>query len=371
MSLPSMSMLRVSPLPHAVSYAAAAAPGRLSFAIAHSVAIGAHYGASSDAALPIATIALSRLVRVKEANYLGSIAATPLASAVLAALKAAVLRAAIYAIDPGLTASNIEVVFSLQGSTTKYQQQYEGTGFQGSLQARVPWQRFRHLVAAILDTLVVSRQGQTGTVVGQMLLAAATASVVDIAAAQAAIAALIANFEPALRQRLGSPATPSAASSSTSSDRATPTPQGEGVQLPPLQAVSSSGSGAANFATALQRLVAIRVRHPLSPDEAATIAAALDEGLSVLQAGGAAARQQLLAMNLGDALATQGGAWLWANTLEATATNPPVVATLATAIVEGASAVAAMIFAQAATVFGTPAMVMGETAPRIFSRQRR
>ena len=143
------------------------------------------------------------------------------------------------------------------------------------------------------------------------------------------------------------------------------------MQLPPLQAISSSGSGTANFATALQRLVALRVRRPLSTDEAATITAALDEGLSVLQAGGAGARQQLLAMNLGDALATQGGAWLWATTLEATATNPPVVATLATAIVEGASAVAAMIFAQAATVFGTPAMVMGETAPCIFSRRRR
>jgi hypothetical protein len=89
----------------------------------------------------------------------------------------------------------------------------------------------------------------------------------------------------------------------------------------------------------------------LSPEEAAEVTAALDEGLSILQAGGAVARQQLLGMNLTDALATQGGAWLWAVTLEATASNAPVVATLTAAIVDGSSAVAVMLFAQAAADF--------------------
>ena len=365
MSLRPVSTLRVSPPPPATSYAAAAAPSRLSFAIAPTVAIGAHYGASSDAALPIATIALSRLVRVKEANYLAAIVATPLAAAVLAALKAAMLRALIATIDPGLTAANIEVLFNLPGSSTKYKQQYEGMGFQGSLQARVPWSRLRHLVAALLDTLVVARQGPTGLAVGQLLLTATTpnAPSIDATATQAAIANLVASVEPALRQRLGSPATPSAASSSASSDRATPPPQG--VQGGDVQVAPQADAAATNFAAGLQRLVVLRMRRPLDAAEAAEVAAALDEALSVLQAGGAAARQQLLSLQLADALASQPGAWLWATTLEATATNPPEVAALAAAIVDGASSVAAMLFARAAVVFGAPAGAAGDPSPAL------
>ena len=55
-------------------------------------ATGAHYGVSSDASTAIALIALSRLMRVKDARILESVAASPLASAVLAALRASVLR---------------------------------------------------------------------------------------------------------------------------------------------------------------------------------------------------------------------------------------------------------------------------------------
>ena len=45
-------------------------------------------------------------------------------------------------------------------------------------------------------------------------------------------------------------------------------------------------------------LVASRAQRQLSGPEVATLAAALDDGLSVFQAGDAAARQQLLAANV-------------------------------------------------------------------------
>ena len=95
----------------------------------------------------------------------------------------------------------------------------------------------------------------------------------------------------------------------------------------------------------------MRIGRPLDAHEAAEVNAALDEGLSVLQAGGVTARQHLLSLPLSDALAAQAGAWLWASTLEATASNAPIVSTLAAAVVEGASAVAAMVFARAAVSF--------------------
>jgi len=64
------------------------------------------------------------------------------------------------------------------------------------------------------------------------------------------------------------------------------------------------------LSTNLARLVTSRARRELSPPEAAALAAALDDGLTVFQAGDAAARQQLLAANVLVALNNQSGAWL-------------------------------------------------------------
>ena len=103
-------------------------------------------------------------------------------------------------------------------------------------------------------------------------------------------------------------------------------------------------------------MVTSRVRRELSPPEAAALAAALDEGLSVFQAGGAAARQQLLATNVLVALTTQSGAWLWAATVEAVEQPTSSTALLAAAIVDYCSNIAAMLFADAAADFTTGAI---------------
>ena len=280
---------------------------------------GAHYGVSSDASAALQLIALSRLVRTKDNATLQRVASTPVGAAVVTALRALTLRVASPADGLGsqLNDANLLTMFNLPGSSTKYESQY---GSFGSLQSRLSWPQYKALVSALLEALTASRRGQIGYAVGQMLLAATPTTALN-AEGQAAIAALVAAIEPTMHARL---ATPGAASSSSgsgsSSQRTTPPPE----QPPPLPlpapppppplAIDPLQSLGAN----LRRVIERRLNHQLSPSEAATVANALGEGLSVLQAGGEAARQQLLGTNVLVALTSQGGAWLWASTLEAT-----------------------------------------------------
>ena len=161
-----------------------------------------------------------------------------------------------------------------------------------------------------------------------------------------------------MRARLASPSAASLSSGSgSSSQRTTPPPEQSPPPPPPLPlppppapppiAIDPLQSLGAN----LHRVIERRLNHQLSPSEAVTVVNALDEGLSVLQAGGEAARQRLLASNVLMALTSQGGAWLWAATLEATEQPAASIGALATAIVEGCSAMAATLFASAAMSF--------------------
>ena len=124
----------------------------------------------------------------------------------------------------------------------------------------------------------------------------------------------------------------------------------------------------ASLAANLIRLVGSRIQRSLTPAETATVLTALDEGLSVLQTGGTSARQQLLANNLLTALSSQGGAWLWASTLEAIERPAPSLAALASGIVESCSTTAAMLFADAAMAFATDVSA-GESGPCIVARR--
>ena len=192
------------------------------------------------------------------------------------------------------------------------------------------------------------------------------------ATAQAAVATLVAELERALLQRLGTTGvaagSPAAAAASSASDAAPPS-QGEGVQMLEAQpAAIQSVPPAPAFSDALLRLVRLRLNRELRADEADAVAAAIDEALSVLQAGDAAARSRLLAADLADALTVRGGAWLWAVAVEASASGATTASAIAAAITDGASAVAAMLFARAAMVFGTPAMAAGDTGPCIEKR---
>ena len=87
----------------------------------------------------------------------------------------------------------------------------------------------------------------------------------------------------------------------------------------------------------------------MEAEERTVLSSALDEGLSVLQAGNADARRSLLTEPSGllSALAQPGAAQLWACCLEATEGDVESVASAAAAIVEGCSAVSVVLFTAA------------------------
>ena len=282
---------------------------------------GAHYGVNADASTPIALIALSRLARTKDDSTLERMASSPFAIALLTALRTLTLRAALAAgFDQGLSDANITALFNLPGSSTKYQSQY---GDFGSLQLRLPWPQYKRLVTALLEALTTARKSQVGYAPGQLMLTTSPTAPLD-AAGQTAIAALVTVVEQSMLTRLrsGDAAGASSSSSSSSSSRRTtppPLPQPPALpQLPPPPPLPPQAPAAfavdptQPLSTNLARLVMSRARRELSPPEAAALAAALDDGPSVFQAGDGAARQQLLATNVLAALTNQSAALLWA-----------------------------------------------------------
>jgi hypothetical protein len=95
-----------------------------------------------------------------------------------------------------------------------------------------------------------------------------------------------------------------------------------------------------------EMLVAMRLRHDgLDAVERAVLLTGLDDGLSVLQAGGADARSALLTSNVLVALAVPAGALLWACVTEAAEGQPASVATMAAAIERCCSTMAGALFA--------------------------
>jgi hypothetical protein len=97
----------------------------------------------------------------------------------------------------------------------------------------------------------------------------------------------------------------------------------------------------------VERLAELRLRRGLEPAERAALGAALEEGLSILQAGNTEARRALLADCILAALAHSGAAQLWASALEAAEGELESVEALATAITSGCASIAGVLFASA------------------------
>ena len=332
---------------------------------------GAHYGVNSDASTPIALIALSRLARAKDGVTLERVAASPFGATLLLALRALTLRVALAAgFNQGLSDANIITLFNLPGSSTKYQSQY---GDFGSLQSRMPWPQYKRLVVALLEALTTARQRELGHVPGQLMLASASLD----NAGQATLAALVTAVEQSMLTSLrsGEAGGASSSSSSSSSSRRTtppPLPQPPLPPPPPHQAQAAFAiDPTQSLSTNLTRLVASRARRQLNAPEVGTLTAAFDDGLSVFQAGGAAARQQLLAANVLTALTNQSGTWLWAATVEAVEHPTSSIALLAAAIVDFCSNTAAMLFADAAADFTTGVVTGSGKVPTQAQAHRR
>ena len=104
---------------------------------------------------------------------------------------------------------------------------------------------------------------------------------------------------------------------------------------------------AASLLANAEALVAMRLGRAdgLDATERAALLRGLDDGLSVLQAGGADTRAQLLASNVLVALVTPSGAQLWACAAEAAEGQPTSVESLAGAIERCCSTMAGALFA--------------------------
>jgi len=219
-----------------------------------------------------------------------------------------------------------------------------------SLPSRLPWPNAKALLAALLESLAAARQTETGARVAELVQQTPHAPL--DAQAQAAVNALATAVEAAMRAKLvgGGSSSGSGHASSSASARSSPPPSVEGPSLPPLPvAVSSSFAidPVASLATNVQRLIEARLRRALAPAESASIDSALDEGLSVLQAGGADARRRLLNTPMLAALMVPSAAQMWASTLETAEGEAQSATAMASALINACSAAAATLFASA------------------------
>lgn len=296
-----------------------------------------HWGLSSDSSARIALVALSRVMRAREDSVLAAAAASPAGAALLSALRAAVQRVAVAVggASPQLGDVQVTSLFGMSGSTVANRRQYDG-GL--TLPSTLPWQQAKALLRALLDALNAARLSDNGARVATLLLQQPPRPM--DAAGQAAIEVVVLEVEAAMTTRLGG----GGVASSSSSSRSTPPPQPPVPAFPMPPPVPFALDAAQTLAANVSRLVVARLGRPLLLAETATIQASLDEGLSVLQAGGAAARQQLLNSRALDALANPGAAQLWACWLEAAESGVESVESLAAAAVAGCSSIAAVLF---------------------------
>ena len=311
---------------------------------------GGHYGVSSDSALALRLVALSRLMRTRDDPILEQAAATPMGVATLAVLRSATQRIAVSVggADPSLNEQSMITLFNLSASTIAVQRLYDSATL--SLPSKLPWPNAKALVTALLHSLAGARTADTGYRVGERLLQL-PGRPMD-AAAHADLTALTSLIECEMRTRLTEGGS---AASSSASARSTPPPLPAPIApiappiipLPPTAVEPFAIDATLSLSLNARRLITASLRRPLQPDEAIAMDEALDEALSVLQAGDAAARRQLLDTNALAALTTPSAGFLWASCVEATEGAVASVAALAAAVVKMCSEIAAVLFASA------------------------
>jgi hypothetical protein len=309
------------------------APKRKAFSIS-----SGHFGLANDSSVALALVALSRLVRSRDEPTLAGVARSALGQAVLAALRAATLRVALAVggADTSLGEAQMQTLFNMSASHVAAKRLYDG-GL--SLPSKLPWPRAKELVAALLDALANARLTQLGYEVGAALIARGASSSSEGGSSAPDVAHLIASVEADMTALLQVPSTPSSACPTPP-----PPPSLSQVAATLFFAINPNQPIVDNF----QRLVEVRLRRPLSSDNVTTLANALDEGLSLLQSGGAEERRQLLgAVSFTTAMATSGTAQLWACCMEVAERPVTDVAAVAQAVVAACSAVAAMLFSAA------------------------
>jgi hypothetical protein len=298
-----------------------------------------HYGMNVDSSLSVILVALSRLLRTREVEVLEQASRSSTGAMLLTALRSAVLRVALATgtADPALTEANITTFFNLSASTIANQRLYNG-GL--SLPTRLPWRSAKSLLLALLESLSAAATTVLGSSVARALTTSLPLTVDD----HAQMAALVSQVEAGTVTRIGDSCS---SRSSNASGRSTPPPQSLPSPLPmPIERAFVLDATQSLLDNA-QRLVQARMRRTLTDSEHTTLIQALEEGLSVLQAGGVDTRRELLQSNVLLALGRPPAAQLWACALETAEGELQSVAVLANAIIDACSNVAAMLFASA------------------------
>ena len=266
-------------------------------------------------------------------------------AALLDALRAAVLRVAVAAggAHPGLSATSVETLFNMSGSTFASQARYDSSSL--TLPSRLPFGSAKPLIRALLDSLAAALfVAEGGTLVG--LLRVLPPRPLD-QPAQAAIAALVATAEAdATRRLLLASAGGSSSSSSTRSAQPGPPPpvplpmpvepQPHLPPPPPAPTLDVSISLLSNA----RRLVQARLGRPMTQPEIEALEAGLVEALSVLRVGTDEAHRTTLQSITLTVLSTPAGAQLWACLLEEAERTIQSVAAFVAAVVGAASAIA-------------------------------
>ena len=322
----------------------------------------AHGGLPRDSSSSISLVAISRLIQVRDESILQVAAAAPIGVAVLAALNAAVLRVALateLADHAAFDESSVQTFLNLSASTVASQHLYQG-GL--SLPSKLPWPNAKRLLKVMLEALTHARTVGLSTALLQLPSPPLDAQI------QAAITATISAVEDEMIARLGvdtSAASSAAASStSTASERETstelpqlppmppppppPYPQPQVVPVPPVPFVLDLVS--TSLATNIHRLVAASLHQPLNASDIATINAALEDSLSVLQAGDAAERRAILETTMATAIVNTGAAMLWACVTDAVTDSGQMesASSFGLDLIERASTVASALFVAAA-----------------------
>ena len=321
-----------------------------------------HFGERSDSAqMPVRLIALSRVLLTKDADVLSTVATSAHGAELVRQLMAATLRLTVLATagsdgdaaaSTPLNLGNVATLFNVTGSTLARQASYEALF---GLPDRVTWNDARAVYAALLDALAHARTLPAGAAVESLLMSNATGS-------DASPAAVIDTFIVAVEERASHRLRTAprlgvvsySSSLATSSTLPTPPPAPSPVPaaaVPPLPLPPPTAfriEPTTSLTSNLMRLIEGHL-HQSASDDRTAIAAALDEGLSLLlPAATAARRQELLATNVLTALTQPSTSWLWASTLEATSSDRVSrVDDMATSILNSCSATAASLFAEA------------------------
>ena len=329
----------------------------------------AHWGLPTDSASRLVLIALSRLLRTQDQMMLTQVAGSPVGSAFLASLRAAVLRVAVAAggADAGLNETSVDTLFNLSGSSFDRQARYDGASL--TLPSRLPWPKAKALVRVMLDSLAASLVVAEGSLLQRKLLELPFVPLDE--QAQATVAKLVAAVESEMSSRLqrGGGADASSSSSTWSAQPPQPpqppalpmpfAPQPQPQLLPPaLQPLPPAPPApppappplldvSMSLQSNARRLVQARLGRAMTQPETETLDAALVEALGVLRVATDEDHRAALQLVALTSLSTPAGAHLWACLLDEAERTFQSVAAYAAAVVSAASAVASAQFAAA------------------------